>query len=383
MTHSSLFLIAGEASGDVLGGALMTALGRHDPKMTFHGIGGPRMEAAGLGESLFPMEDLSLMGIFEILPKVPHMLARIRQTVEAIERLDPEAVVTIDAPEFCFRVARALRKRGRTRAKLIHMVAPSVWAWRPGRAAKVAEFLDGLICLFPFEPPYFEKAGLKAMFAGHPVVVSGALAADGKAFRRKAGIAADALVLGLLPGSRTREIEGSGRVLAGAVARLKPDHVILPTLPSVENSVRDLVKGFDCPVHVVLDPVDKWDAFAACDVAAATSGTVGLELAAVGVPHVIGYQMNPLTWAILRRVIRVPYAHLANIILNHPVVPEFLQDGCNEEAISTALAVLVNRAEARRAQQERFREVRALIGASDPVSPSDKAARYVLDVMSG
>ena len=212
-------VIAGEPSGDFLGGKLIGALKAAAPDARFSGIGGHHKASAGL-ESLFSYQQLAVMGIAEVLPKLPTLLARIRQTIEHIIETKPDVVVTIDSPDFSFRVLKAVRKRmGSDAPRLIHYVAPTVWAWREGRAAKIAQFLDGLICLFDFEPPYFEKAGLKAEAVGHPLVEGEALKASGAAFREEYGIVNEAIV-GVLFGSRKGELRKTGPVLRDAAFAL-------------------------------------------------------------------------------------------------------------------------------------------------------------------
>ena len=218
-----VFLIAGEPSGDSLGAQLMSAIkGVAGDRVRFSGIGGVAMQAEGL-ESLFPMAELSVMGLIEVAPRVPRLLRRLQDTVSAIARLRPDAVVTIDAPSFCLRVARWL-KRGPARLRetpVVHLVAPQVWAWRPGRAAGVARVVDHLLTLLPFEPAYFERFGLRCTFIGHPVVESGADKGDGPGFRARHGIPASATVVCLLPGSRHGEVRRLLPVYRETIRRLK------------------------------------------------------------------------------------------------------------------------------------------------------------------
>ncbi|MCH7943952.1 MAG: lipid-A-disaccharide synthase, partial [Proteobacteria bacterium] len=214
-------MIAGEPSGDVLGGRLMAALktarkSSGDAPLTFAGVGGERMIAQGL-ESLFDMRDLSVMGYLEVVPKIPGLLARIRETVDAVRSLRPDAVITIDSPDFNFRVARKLKGLG---IPIIHYVAPQVWAHRPGRAAKVADFLDHILALLPFEPPLFEAHGLPCTYVGHAIVEEGADGGDGPAFRRRHGIAADAPLIAALPGSRPGEVSRHLPIFGAALGKL-------------------------------------------------------------------------------------------------------------------------------------------------------------------
>lgn len=200
-----IYLIAGEASGDVLGSLLMKAVSREKPDTTFYGIGGPLMAREGLN-SLFPMQELSVMGVAEILPKLKQLIGRIKQTVKNIQQLDPDILITIDAPDFCGRVVKALRDEQKASPLMVHYVAPTVWAWRPGRAKKIAGLYDGLLCLFPFEPPYFVKHNLPAGYVGHPVMEQGYVDASGVALRKEMGLSADTKILGLMFGSRHGEV---------------------------------------------------------------------------------------------------------------------------------------------------------------------------------
>lgn len=383
-----IFLIAGEASGDALGAALMRSIREKTGAcVRFSGIGGAAMEGEGL-VSLFPMQELSVMGLAEVLPKLNHFLKRIKQTVDNIEKSNPDILVTIDSPDFCLRVARAVHRRvmnrRMNRVRLVHYVAPSVWAWRPGRAKKIAQFLDGLICLLPFEPAYFEKEGLKSVFAGHPVVDGPFTRADGARFRALAGIDPRRKLLCLLPGSRRSEIARTGAILVQAASRIAAEMpgigIVVPTLPHLRGRIKDALKEIDKERIFIVDGVGRADAFAACDAALATSGTVGLELAAAGVPHVIAYRMNPVTWQAVRRMVRVRYAHLVNILLDAPVVPEFLQAECTADRIAPVVMDLLRGGAVADGQKCRFAEAMAQLGQGRDPSPADRAARFVLEI---
>ena len=220
-------VIAGEPSGDFLGGKLIEALRVADPELRFSGVGGYYMRMAGM-ESLFGYEQLAVMGVTEVLPKLPQLLARIRQTIDHIKETKPDVVVKVDSPDFSFRVAKALRREMQKPPKIIHYVAPTVWAWREGRAAKISKFLDGLICLFDFEPPYFEKHGLRTVTAGHPMVEGEAMKADGARFRDEYGILQGDTIIGALFGSRRGEVKRTGPAIRDALFRLAGRMEILP-----------------------------------------------------------------------------------------------------------------------------------------------------------
>lgn len=378
--HSpKVFLVAGEPSGDALGASLMRGLRQnlHD-NVTFVGVGGRDMVKAGL-DSLFPMEDLSVMGVFEVLPRLPLLLKRIKETADAVERLRPDVLVTIDSPDFCFRVIKKLKARG-CPVPAIHYVAPSVWAWRPGRAQKVARFLDHLLCLLPFEPPYFEREGLDATFVGHPVVTGDLGQGNGDAFRARHGLDPDQPVLCVLPGSRSGEVERLLPVFGEAVEKLAAQFpalgVVTPTFGHLKARIESAAR--DWPVRlVVVEGDEKADAFAAADVALAASGTVGLELALAKVPHVIAYRLNPVTAFVARRLVKTPYVNLINIIVGREAVPELLLENCTAENLARGMSPLFDDARARAAQLGAFDDALKQLGMGGP-PPGERAADVVM-----
>lgn len=376
-----VYMIAGEASGDVLGALLMKAIAAENSDITFYGIGGPLMEREGL-RSLFPMNELSLMGIAEILPKIKSILNRIKETASDIRRMQPDILITIDSPDFSFRVAKALRG-DKKRPVMVHYVAPTVWAWRAGRAQKVAGLYDGLLCLFPFEPPYFTRHNLSSGYVGHPVMEQGFVDASGTAMRAEMDIPDDAQTLGLMFGSRTGEVERHADLLRDIAQKLQKDkpnlHFIVPTFPHVEDKVRAALDGVK-NLHIIHNPDRKPEVFAAMDAAVAVSGTVALELAVANVPHVIAYRMSPLTWQIVTRVVKVRYAHLANLLLNKRVVPEHIQNDCNPDKIVIALKGLLKDANDIEEQRAEFATVRKLLNGKTKDAPSKQAARFVLEL---
>lgn len=381
MTH--IVLIAGEPSGDALGASLIPALKKIEPGVRLSGLGGHRMEELGF-KSLFPIAELSVMGIFEVLPKIPALLKRIQETVDYIKAKKPNIVVTIDSPDFSFRVAQKVReKMGADAPKLIHYVAPTVWAWREGRAANIAKIYDGVMCLFDFEPVYFEKENMKAAFVGHPIVERDVAAASGTVYRDEVGISLREMTVGILMGSRVSEVNRHGPILAGAATLLAkkipgdPPHLIVPTLPQTEDLVWKHLKSYPGPVHITRRLDLKWHAFKAMDIALAVSGTVGLELAVLGTPHIIAYKTNPLTYMIARPMVRTPYGHLVNIMMDKRVVPEFIQkDATPEKIAEEALALMIDQ-RSRKRQVEYFEQVKPRLGFGDVKTPSQKAAEFI------
>lgn len=378
-----VFLLAGEHSGDALGASLMSAItAKLDGRVRFAGVGGPLMTEARTMDSLFPMEDLAVMGVFEVLPRLSLLLKRINQTADAVERLNPDVLVTIDAPDFCFRVIKKLRARG-VKIPVVHYVAPSVWAWRAGRAKTVAKFLDHVLCLLPFEPDYFTREGLDATFVGHPVVESDIGRGSGAAFRARHDIEAEAPVLCVLPGSRTGEVTRLLPVFREAVEKLAlrfPGlHVIMPTVAHLDQRVRAATNEWPAQVTVV-GADEKADAFAASDAALAASGTVALELAMAGLPNVIGYKFNAVTGWVAKRVIKTPYANLINIILGREAVPELIQENCTPDNLAREVARLLDDPQASGAQQAAARDALTHLGFGGP-PPGARAAEVVLSYL--
>ena len=377
-TPIHVYLIAGEPSGDVLGGRLMQALQSlaGDADIRFSGVGGPLMSTAGL-DSLFPMDELAVMGLSEVLPRLPNILKRIRETEADIRARKPDVIVTIDAPDFCFRVAKRLRGFD---VPIVHYVAPSVWAWRPGRARKVARLVNHVMCLLPFEPPYFEKAGVAATFVGHSILESGADIGKGDAFRNRHGIGTDEKILLVLPGSRmgevSRLIDLFGETVRRTLATTGPCRIVIPTVAGVAAIVRQRTADWD-NVIVLEGDVEKYDAFAAADAALAASGTVSLELAMAGVPSLIAYRLSPLTGFIAKQLIRVKYASIINLILDKPAVPEFLQENCTVERLTPALIALLQSDTERQRQSGDIAVALAALRADDD-APSMAAAKVVM-----
>ncbi|WP_400088086.1 lipid-A-disaccharide synthase [Yoonia sp. R78084] len=366
-----VFVIAGEASGDKLGAALMVGFKTLRSEVTFDGVGGPLMQAEGL-ESRFPMEELSVMGLAEILPKYRALKARIRQMAEAIIATKPDVLITIDSPDFCLRVARLVKAGSDIRT--VHYVAPTVWAWRPKRAEKMARHIDHVLALFPFEPPLMQAAGMDCDFVGHPVVAE-PVASDAEA----AALGSGTVVL-VLPGSRKGEVGRLATRFGVAVAKIAasvPDaQFVIPTTRGVHDLVQAQVKHWATPV-TVLPPgsPDKAAWFKRADVALAASGTVSLELAASGTPMVIAYDMAWLSRIIISRMLLVDTVTLVNLVSDTRVVPEFIGDACQPGPIADAvLAVLADP----QAQQAAMALTMERLGQGGE-APGLRAAKAVLE----
>ena len=381
-----VFLVAGEPSGDRLGGALMEGLKTLIPDVEFDGVGGPLMETQGL-TSRFPMSELSVMGLVEVLPKFFHLKRRISETAQAVLDTKPDVLITIDSPDFSLRVAKIVKAASNTRT--VHYVAPSVWAWRPGRADKMAKVIDHVLALLPFEPPYMERAGMECDFVGHPVASEPVATRDEiTAFRSRFGLG-DAPILLALPGSRRGEIERLAESFGGALRLFAKDHpgyrVVIPTVGATTDLVKELVT--DWPGDpVVLDPrhedadqalANKRSAFGAASLALAASGTVSLELAAQNTPMVIAYKLNWLTQKMAERMVKLDTVTLVNLVSDTRAVPECLLDDCRPEKISQALHNVINAPDA---QQLAMSLTMDRLGRGGE-APGLRAARAVLDRM--
>jgi lipid-A-disaccharide synthase len=376
-----IFVVSGEASGDNLAGSLMQALkAKTGGRVRFAGVGGPQSERQGL-QSLFPMRELSVMGLAEVLPHLPRLIKRLNQTVAAARHLEPDAIVTVDSPGFCLRLAHHLRGSG---IPIIHYVAPQLWAWRPGRARKLSKRLDHIMALLPFEVSFFAKYGIPCTYVGHPAIESGVERGDGPGFRARHGLPQDALLLCVVPGSRAGEVRRMLPVFGEALLLLKKSHpdlrVVIPAVPSTAEVVRSMTQ--DWPLDVTFaDIAERPDAFAACNVAMAKSGTVTLELALAGVPMVVAYRVSATTAFIVRRMgVSVEHASLVNLLAGRQVVPEFLQEECTASGLAAAVDELLRSREAREAQAQGFRDVARVLGERTP-PPSERAAKVVLDIV--
>ena len=372
-----VFLVAGEPSGDALGAGLVAALRQAEPSAVCRGVGGHRMVAAGM-DLVFPYDDLAVMGLVEVLPRYFRIRRRWQQVMAAIRAFDPDVVVTIDSSGFNKPIAKRLIKQGST-ARRVHYVAPMVWAWRPGRAETFARLFHHLLVLFPFEPPYFTKHGLRTTCVGHPAVE--AAPGDGQAFRTAHGLTPETPLLAVLPGSRRGEVDRLLPVFRLALERVADAvpglYLVFPTVPLVEDAVRQAAARLGIPAIGTADAAEKRNALAAADAAIAASGTVTLELALAGVPMVAAYRLNPITAGIGRHILNVTSASLPNLLAGRKLVPELLQEYCTPDAVADAVLPLLSDTPARRAQIAGFGEIASALEPPHG-SPSGAAAAMVL-----
>jgi len=380
MTGPLLYVVAGEPSSDIIGGRLMARLRDRRADLRFAGVGGARMAAEGL-DSQFPMEELSLVGLTSIIPHIPSLLRRMRQTAETVRRLRPSLVLFIDASGFARGVARRLKGSG---IPVVQYKAPQAWAYWPWRARKMARYFDRLLVILPFEPAFFARYGARATFIGHPSLESGAGKGDGAAFRRRHGIAADAPVLCVLPGSRRSEIAWLLRDFGAAadmLAQRDPGlRVVVPTIDPVAGAVRAAAETWQCRPVVVEGDAERFDAMAASTVALAASGTVSVELALSGVPMIVGYRGPLLSYLLVLLMAQARYASIVNLVLDRPVVAEHFQYACAPERLAAACAGLLD-SPARRAEQEAaYRQAVERLDAGKP--PTERTVEVVLEYLN-
>lgn len=378
-----IYLIAGEPSGDALGSRLIEALRKKtNNEVSFHGVGGEAMENAGL-KSLFDISDLAIMGLTEVIPSIPKVLRRIRETVADIKKVQPDIIVTIDSWSFSERVHKKLKKEN-LGIPQVHYVAPQVWAWKKGRAKTMHRYIDHLITLFPQEADIFMPHGLDTTFVGHPVIESGIYSGNPENFRENYNISKEKEIISILPGSRHNEVKRLLPVFVEVAQKLLDKnphyHFVIPTVRTVSSRVKEMISETKLPITVVEKQSDRHDAFIGSVGAVAASGTVALELAIAGIPHIVGYKVSKLTYFIAIRLVKLRFMNLTNLLLNKEVVPEFLQDLCNVENLEKAISELLLKEDLYKKQMDGIEEVKKLLGVGKQ-TPSENASDVILSLI--
>lgn len=377
-----IYMVTGEPSGDLLGSRLMHAL-KNEADVSFAGVGGESMQAEGM-ETLFPISDLAVMGIFEVIPHLPKILGRIKQTLDDIEAQKPDIVVTVDSWSFSKQIHLGLIKRG-IKVPHIHYVAPQVWAWKSSRAKQIKKWVDHLLMLLPFEAKYFAPYGVAYTYVGHPVIEGGSDKGNAARFVTMHNLSQKDFILTILPGSRKTEIKYLLPVFEQVVEKMAQLHpnlkVVLPTVETVKDKIEKAIAHWKVPVLIVTGEMARYDAFAASTMALAASGTVSLELAMAGTPHIIAYKMNKLTGWLAGYLLRkkIKYVNLINILSDEQIIPECLQDACNLDKIMLELDKL--QGQGGKVQMQKARKALEMLGAGEALTPSQKAAKEVLKII--
>jgi lipid-A-disaccharide synthase len=374
-----IFLVATEESGDRLGANLMKVLRqRLGGAVQFEGVGGRAMAREGLS-SLFPIEELSIVGLAAVARQAPKILRLIRQTADAVAQVAPDILVIIDSPDFTHRVARRARARNPL-LPIIDYVSPTVWAWRPGRARAMRRYVDHVLGLLPFEPEAYRRLqGPPCSYVGHPLIEQIGVLRPGSEEQKRRDQAPPVLLV--LPGSRRSEVRHHLPVFGETIGRLSepgaPLELILPTMPHLQEAVMEGIKNWPVQPRVIVGEEDKRAAFRIARAALVKSGTATLELAIAGVPMVAAYRGGSIEAWVLRRVIRVSSVILANLVIGDNVVPEFLQEDCTPDRLTAALRDILGDSPSRRLQIEAFAKLDAIMSTGNQ-PPSVRAADIVL-----
>lgn len=366
-------LVAGEASGDILGSGLMQALRSQHPDVEFVGIGGPRMEAQGL-KPYFPMERLAVMGLVEVLGRLPELLARRKRLLKTFLDVRPDVFIGIDAPDFNLDLALRLRRNG---IKTVHYVSPSVWAWRQKRVLKIRDACDLMLTLFPFEAKFYDEHQVSVRFVGHPLADTIPLAPDRVAARDALNLPQEGLIVALMPGSRGGEVGRLGELFIAAADRLRSMRpgirfVVPCANPERRAQLEQMLVGRDLPL-TLLDGRSH-EALAACNAVLIASGTATLEALLYKRPMVVAYSVAPLTFRILKRMVRSPYVALPNLLAQRLLVPELLQDAATPEAMAQLLSPLLDNGDV---QTEGFDAIHRTLRCD----ASNEAASAVLELV--
>ena len=376
-----IFIVAGEESGDRLGGALMQALARRlGPTLRFEGVGGSAMAAQGL-DSVVSINELPVVGIAAVALYFKTILPRIRATAAAAIAARPDVLVIIDSPEFSHRVARRVRAAAHD-IPIVDYVSPSIWAWRPGRARAMKGYIDHVLALLPFEPAAHTRlGGPPCTYVGHPLTEQvSRLRPDAEAARRRD---ADPPLVLVLPGSRAGELAHHLDVFGAAMTRLADRcgalEPVIPAVPHFAERLKMQTATWAVRPRIIVEEAEKWAAFRTARVALAASGTVTLELAVAGVPTVVAYRAALVTEFLYRAFVRVPTIVLANLVLDDKVMPEFLQRQATPERLAAALALLIRATPERQKQLDAFARLDAILGIGT-ARPSEAAADIVIEV---
>jgi lipid-A-disaccharide synthase len=381
LPKKSIYIIAGESSGDILGASIVKQLkDMTENRLLFHGVCGEELRSQGI-ESLFDINQINLMGFVEVLPHIFRVKKLIEQTALDIMAKKPDILITIDSPGFTYRVAKRVRELG-SKMKMVHVVAPSVWAYKPGRALKYSKIYDHLLALLPFEPPYFEKVGLKATFIGHPILEQD-FYLDKVAAKTELGVLPGTKVVVVTPGSRIQEIRRHMPIFKQAL------EIVNRTIPGiVAIFVLAQQKHQDLINEVMKDTTlqhqfsgDKLQAFCAADAALAKSGTNTLEIAASKTPMVVSYKLNFLSYLIIRCMIKIKFASLINIIAGKEILPELLQGNCKPNLIAEKLIELLKNPTISITQTEEAERILESLKTPDNQQASKNAAQKILELL--
>jgi lipid-A-disaccharide synthase len=372
-------IVAGEASGDLHGARLVSAIKEHIPDASFCGMGGTELRRQGV-EILYDAAKMAVVGLIEVITHLKDIRQAQHTLFAELRDNRPQLLILIDYPDFNLLLAAKAKKLG---IPIFYYISPQVWAWRSGRVKKIGRLVDRMAVILPFEKQFYQERGVTVDYVGHPLMDSVKTTLSRAEFRQYHGIEENSLVVGILPGSRKKEIRSMLPIFLEAASRLRQKHgditFLLPQASSITRHDLDNSGLSDSPVTVHIITEDRYNLMAACDLAMAASGTVTLELAILNIPMVVSYRMSPLTYMLGRRLIKVEYASLVNLVAGSEVVPELLQDEATAENISSALESVLPGQNGRDAMLAGLSDVRVRLGQG---GASKKAARVALETMS-
>ena len=393
--NKKIFITAGEASGDLLGSKIINAIKLNAENIEFIGIGGEKMLNEGLN-SIFPMKDLSVMGFFEVLPRIFLLSKRINQTVNKILEEKPDLILTIDSPGFSFRIMEKLKSKDKKffdSVKKVHLIAPSVWAYKEKRAQKISKLYNLLLCILPFEPPYFEKYGLKTEFIGHPIFDNSnkyRLQYSKNELSKIHNISQDDFIMILTPGSREGEITRIFPIMIKTIEFLKYNYEEkyknLNIFTFVNENTKDLVEfmnqDYDFRSKIIIDESEKEKIMSVADIVLAKSGTNTFEFNIYNIPMVITYTFNWLTNKLAKKMVKVKYANLVNIIADKEIIPEFVLDNADPYLISEEIHKILNNKDIAKQQVEDTIEIIKKLGYSSDIKASKIGADKILGLLN-
>jgi lipid-A-disaccharide synthase len=368
-----VFIIAGEASGDILGAKLMQSMAEASPHITFNGVGGENMIVAGL-DSIFPISDIALMGFAEIVPHMWRILNRLRQTCDGIAAFDPDLIITIDAPGFNVRVIEWVRMAYGDAIPCVHYVAPTVWAYKPERAAKFAKLFDHLLCILPFEPPYFTAHQMRADFVGH-YIADGFMQTNYQHWNED-----ETLELLLFPGSRASEVRYMLPVFAEAIKLMQPYFPNINVYIAAHSLSASALQIDDWSVQpkLLFDRVELEKKMLQAHLAITKNGTVTLEIAKAGLPMVACYKVNKITAHFVRKMLQIPYVNLLNILQRSMNIPELLQESCNAENIANHAMTIIKNPQIAMSQVTNNQAALLQLANKNAIPSSDYAAKIII-----
>ena len=368
----NIYIVAGEPSGDILGDQLIISLESKFNSPIFNGVGGERMQSNNF-TSLFDMSDISIFGIFPVLRKLFFLMNKINDVVKDISQKKPDIIILIDCPDFNLRVAKKVKKY-LPNVPIVCYVAPTVWAWRQGRAKKMSEYFDYLLSVIPFEVNFFEKYGLKTSYVGHPFIEKVKNIND-ITFSEKYDLDKSKTII-FLPGSRKIEIERHSPVMVQAIDYLKDQNLNLNILIATGQKQLDQIRNYFTDIQIITDDYEKYSLFKKADFACAASGTVTLELGLTETPTIVIYKMDKLTWFFISKMVKVKFVSLVNLILGRESSKELLQDNFNKENLIDELSKLLSDEDGQKKQINDLKEFNAIMNKNID-NPSENASKII------